>query len=477
MPRKGNFDRIAVSSRRIIGRWKESDRLLGSDDVSSSTFKWSMSDHPKIVYITAGAAGMYCGSCLRDNALAAALGDLGWDVTLLPLYTPIRVDEEDHSIDQIFFGGINVFLQQKIPLFRYLPAFLDRWLDNPALIRRVASRAVSVSASELGGMTLSMVKGEHGFQKKEVKRLVQWLKEVAKPDLICLTNLLVGGSIPALKRELGVPVVVTLQGDDVFLDELVEPWKSSVLLEMRRLAQEADGFITFSPFYRDSMSELLKIPSEKFHLTPLGVTVAESDEIYESGKQRERGNVIGYFARLSPEKGFDLVVSAFLLLAESHPEIRLHVGGWLSEKDRPYYHEQIQRIKSAGLLNRFFHQEAPDGDAKMEFLRGIDVFTVPARFQEPKGIYALEAMACGLPVVVPASGAFPAMRDSGAAVLLCYPDDPADLAARLSDLLSNPDEARHIGEQGREWVKVTNNRKAMALSTSKVFESVIAEIT
>ena len=146
---------------------------------------------------------MYCGSCLRDNALAAGLTRLGWDVTLLPLYTPIRVDEEDRSVDQVFFGGINVFLQQKIPLFRHLPAFLDRWLDNPLLIRRVASGALSVSAKELGSMTLSMVKGEDGFQRKEVTRLVQWLRDVAKPDLIWLTNLLVGGSIPALKRELG----------------------------------------------------------------------------------------------------------------------------------------------------------------------------------------------------------------------------------------------------------------------------------
>ncbi|NLT72454.1 MAG: glycosyltransferase family 4 protein [Verrucomicrobiaceae bacterium] len=433
-----------------------------------------MKSPPKIVYLTAGAAGMYCGSCLRDNALADGLSRLGWDVTLLPLYTPIRVDEEDRSVDQVFFGGINVFLQQKIPLFRHLPAFLDRWLDHPALIRRVASRAVSVSAKELGSMTLSMVKGESGYQRKEVSRLVRWIQEVAQPDLICLSNLLVGGAIPALKRELGVPVLVTLQGDDVFLDELVEPWKSKVLTEMRRLAGEADGFVTFSDFYRGHMSELLEVPEEKFHLTPLGVTVSGFDAVREARQGRKPGQVIGYFARLAPEKGFDLAVGAFIELAAKYPEARFHAGGWLSEKDRAFYEEQIARLAAAGLQDRFRHVEAPDGEAKMEFLKEIDIFTVPTRFHEPKGLYLLEAMACGLPCVVPSRGAFPEMIEASGGGLLCEPEDPADLARRLGELLEDPAAATRLGEAGRAWVEAENDRARMAEATADVFARYLA---
>ena len=429
---------------------------------------------PKVVYLTAGAGGMYCGSCLRDNALAAGLSALGWDVTLLPLYTPIRVDEEDRSVDQVFFGGINVYLQQKIPLFRHLPAFLDRWLDNPRLIKRVASGALSVSAKELGSLTLSMVKGEDGNQRKEVRRLVAWLRDVAKPDLICLTNLLVGGSIPALKRELGVPVLVTLQGDDVFLDELVEPWKSGVLAEMRKLAQPADGFLTFSEHSRSHMGGLLGIPLEKFHLTPLGVTVSEFDEVLAARIARPARQTLGYFARLSPEKGFDLAVSAFLELAPRFPALRFHAGGWLSPKDRDFHAAQVARIEAVGLSDRFLHVEAPDAEAKMAFLKGIDLFTVPARFVEPKGIYALEAMACGLPVVVPDRGAFPEMVASGGGGLLCRPDDAGDLAAKLADLLEHPDKATALGKQGREWVERCNSREAMARSTDEVFKRVLS---
>ena len=80
----------------------------------------------KITYITAGAGGMYCGSCIRDNALATALTRKGHDVTLLPLYTPTRTDEENVSQQRVFFGGISVYLEQYVSLFRKTPWLLDR---------------------------------------------------------------------------------------------------------------------------------------------------------------------------------------------------------------------------------------------------------------------------------------------------------------------------------------------------------------
>ena len=127
-----------------------------------------------IAYLTSGAASMYCGSCLHDNTLARAISQLDVDIQLIPTYTPIRTDEENTSVDRVFFGGVNVFLQQKIFLFRYLPAFLDRFLDAPWLLRKVTSKASSISASHLGSLTVSMLKGVRGNQRKEVRRLSRW---------------------------------------------------------------------------------------------------------------------------------------------------------------------------------------------------------------------------------------------------------------------------------------------------------------
>src|ERR1700754_4987904 len=112
----------------------------------------------RIAYITAGAAGMYCGSCLHDNTLAAALLKLGEGVILAPIYTPIRTDEVDVSEPRVFFGGINAYLQQKFPIFRRTPRWLDGWLDHPALLRLVAGRGVTVDPSKLGDMTVSMLR-------------------------------------------------------------------------------------------------------------------------------------------------------------------------------------------------------------------------------------------------------------------------------------------------------------------------------
>src|SRR5689334_15651317 len=114
----------------------------------------------RILYITAGAAGMYCGSCLRDNAIATELLKQGHDVVLMPIYTPTLVDEENVSLHRVFFGGISVYLEQYVPLFRHTPKLLDRLWDSEAALKMVARRSVAVDPQSLADLTISMLKGE-----------------------------------------------------------------------------------------------------------------------------------------------------------------------------------------------------------------------------------------------------------------------------------------------------------------------------
>src|SRR5438128_1077767 len=125
----------------------------------------------RVAYITAGAAGMFCGSCIHDNTLVSALLAQGHDALLIPTYTPIRTDERDVSQRRVFFGGINVYLQQKFALFRHTPWLLDRLLDGRRLLRWVSGFAVQIEARKLGELTVSMLRGEHGNQRKEVAKL------------------------------------------------------------------------------------------------------------------------------------------------------------------------------------------------------------------------------------------------------------------------------------------------------------------
>jgi len=163
----------------------------------------------RILQITAGAGGMYCGSCLLDNALAAELLRRGHDVMLLPVYTPTLTDATNVSDGHVFFGGISVYLEQHVPLFRKSPAVLDKLWDAVPVIRAATGRGISVDPHSLGSLTVSTLKGEEGFQAKEFRKLLGFLGEQPAFDIVVLPNSLLISLAPALRRALKVPVVGT----------------------------------------------------------------------------------------------------------------------------------------------------------------------------------------------------------------------------------------------------------------------------
>ena len=229
----------------------------------------------KIAYLTAGAAGMFCGSCMHDNTLARALMREGADVQLIPLYTPIRTDEQDVSGDKLFFGGINVYLQQNVPFYRHLPHWLTSAFDQRWLIRWATRRSTSVRAETLGPLTVSMLRGKEGFQRSEVERLAEWLSGELRPDVIVFTNMLIAGCAPAIKERLGAKIVVTLQGDDIFLDELTEPYRTQALDQIRRLSSSIDAYVSASNYYANHMADFLGLDRSKIRVLPLGLDVAD----------------------------------------------------------------------------------------------------------------------------------------------------------------------------------------------------------
>ena len=381
-----------------------------------------------IIYLTAGAGGMFCGSCLHDNALAAALTKSGWQVQLVPTYTPIRTDESDVSVDHVLFGGLNVYLQQKIPLFRHLPAWVDSFLDHPGLIRRVTASAMNTDAKTLGSLAHSMLQGEKGNQRKEVRRVCTWL-ESQNPSLLVFSNILIGGCIESIKRQIKVPVLVTLQGDDVFLDSLLDPWRSRCIDRIRQIAESVDGFIVHSDFFRDYMADYFSIPPAKFHVTPLGIDTTDFESLDETrSKDTSPDQVtIGYLARLAPEKGLaNLVDAALRLDLDRLPPVQLKIAGWLGPDQTDYAEEQWARLDATAWRDRYEYLGAVDRRQKLDFFRDIDLFCVPTAYQEPKGLYAIEAMAAGVPIVASNHGAFPELIKSSGGGCLLYTSDAAD---------------------------------------------------
>ncbi|WP_145421055.1 glycosyltransferase family 4 protein [Planctomycetes bacterium K23_9] len=413
----------------------------------------------KIVYLTAGAAGMYCGSCMHDNQLAGALRGRGVDCVLQPLYTPIRTDGKSVAQENVFFGGIQVYLLQQMPWLRFLPTPLLRMLDWPPLIRWATARASSTDAAKLGALSVSMLQGSHGYQAAEVRRLTHWMANEMRPDAIVLTNLLIGGALPEIRSALpNTKIAVVLQGDDIFLDHLPPKFRDEAISLCSGLIQEIDHVIVNSKFYGEKMGAMLSIPKEKIVVTPLSIDLAPFDFAPQNAEpvQSNADDVfrLGYLARIAPEKGLHHLVDAFVHLAsqKSHSDLELHVAGWLGESNRAYFDQLQTRIADAGLADRFYHHGSPDLNEKIAFLRKLDLLSVPTDYEDPKGLFVLEALAAGVPVVQPNHGAFGELIQSTGGGVTFTPGDAAELAGAIEKLKLDIDERLRLGQIGHAGV-------------------------
>lgn len=430
----------------------------------------------KVAYITAGAAGMYCGSCLHDNTLAAALIRKGHDVSLIPTYTPVRTDETDVSIDRVFYGAINVYLEQKAALFRHTPWLVDRMLDSPRLLSWATNRAGPTDARNLGALTLSVLQGEDGNQSKELEKLVVWLRDELRPDVVNLTNSMFLGMARRIRRELGVPILCSLQGEDIFLDDLVEPYASRVRQALIERARDVDGFIATSRYYVDHMSELMQTPKERIHHVRLGLKLDDFRGREPAAGEAGRPFTIGYLARICPEKGLHLLVEGFRRLVEQvgRERVRLEIAGYLAQRDRDYCDGILQQMKQQGLDGIVDYRGEVDRRGKIEFLESLDVLSVPTTYAEPKGLFVLEALASGVPVVQPRHGAFPEMLEATGGGLLVEPDSPPALAEALRGLMDDPARRAELGRKGREAVHRDYSDDVMAEATLAIYRRYVA---
>jgi glycosyltransferase involved in cell wall biosynthesis len=424
----------------------------------------------KILSLTAGAASMYCGSCMRDNALAAELIRLGHDVTLLPFYTPTLTDEDNVSRQQqVFFGGISVYLEQHMPWYRRAPRFVDRLLDSPRVIKAFTGGSISVDARQLGALTVSTLRGEDGHQRREIEKLLDFLKDEPRPDVVNIPYTLLICLAAPIRRVLNCPIVMTLQGEDLFLEALTEPYRAEALELVRSQVSQVDLFIAVSEYYARFMRDYLRIPEAKMRVGTLGVN---TKDLSVTTRQRRDPFTIGYFARVAPEKGLHNLADAYriLRLEKGLPPSRLLVAGYLPPEHKPYLKGIAEGLGAAGLADEFVYRGTVERAKKVQFFHDIDVLSVPSPYHEPKGLYLLEAMACGVPVVQPNHGAFPEMIERTGGGLLARSESGKDVAAALYDLWTNPARAAELGRRGAAGVRQHYTVTHMAERVLQVYE-------
>jgi glycosyltransferase involved in cell wall biosynthesis len=427
----------------------------------------------KILYLTGGAGRMYCGSCLRDNALATELIARGHDVQLLPVYTPTFTDEPNVSQNRVVLGGISAYLEQYVPLFRKSPAWLDGLWDSSWMLNLASRRSISTNPKMLGEMTVSVLKGEDGFQQKEIRKLIDWLKTEPLPDVINLPYSLLLGLAGPLKRELNRPICCTLQGEDLFLDSLREPYRGQALDLIRSHIDHVDLFLPISESYAEFMPSYLGIPAEKMRVVPIGINLHGFDV---ADREVNGSFTVGFLGRIAPEKGLHLLADAYKLLRREMgmSEARLEAAGWMAADCKSYLSDIKQSFENCGLGSEFNYRGVLDRPQKIDFLRQLDVMSVPATYDEPKGVSLLEAMACGVPLVQPRRGAFTEIMEQTAGGLLVEPDDPQSLAEGILNIYQNRKLAGELGRNGARGVREHYSAARMADQALEAYEKVLS---
>ena len=413
-----------------------------------------------IAYITAGAAGTLCGNCLGDNALALALKRQGHDVLLLPAYTPLLTDDTDVSDERVVFSGINLYLQAKYSFFRS-SGVLDRVLDNPRLLRWVSKFGVDTEPAKLGEMTQDMLRGAEGPYHREMQKLVAVLQAV-RPAIVHLTNSMLASTAEPIKQHLGVPVVCSLQGEADFLAGLPEPYREACYGLLRRHAAHIDAFVAPCADQADSMAAQLGIEAAQIETVLPGISL---EGFERRRKLRDDRFVVGFLARISEEKGLHLLADAVSHLRRQHPDrtVELRVAGWRRDSATEYLSRTGERFQfeDFGYLSR---------NAKLDFLHGLDAFSVPTTYRASKGLYVLEAMAAGVPVVQPGIGVFPELLKATGGGLTCEAGDSQDLAAKLGTLMTDSVHANRLGIGGQQAVRERFHIGRMASQTAALYQ-------
>ena len=336
----------------------------------------------RIAFITAGAGKMYCGACLHDALLIQGLVDAGNEVEVYMMYTPAVLDLEDMFLKpkKIFYSGINSYLSQKFDYFRDKIRNIHGLLANPSVVNFALGFGVSVRPEELGAMTLSVLQGTEGRQALELKELVSAVKTGGKKDIVIITNSMLVGMAPELKKELAIPVVCQLMGEEVFIKDLPEAYRTGSIKALRDHAKYVDMFISPGDYYVGEMSLFLAVNKNKFCVVPPAV----SPELYSGVSRKKEPCTVGFLSKMSKGKGLDILVDAFILLRKKYgKDARLVLGGQILSKEADsLWSEQQKKLKREGLWKYVEYRGALDFKGKKAFLSDISVFaqTFPLEF-------------------------------------------------------------------------------------------------
>lgn len=427
-----------------------------------------------IVYLITGSGGsFYCGNCYRDMLYIKAIRKVpGIIASAIPLYLPPDTSGLDAEFDKnVFFGAISMYLREKVPFLRKMPASLDK-IFNAAPMLKIAARQAGTTRTEgLENLTLNMIKGDNALREHEVDRLVAYLTKDSKPDAIHLSNALIIGLASQLKTRLNCKIICSLQNEDDWINEMVEPYQSKAWKMIAEESVHVDAFVSPSRYYKDLFISKTGVTGNNIYVVPSGIESSPAPE----PRKNDHAPALGYYCRINSQNGFDKIVDAFIDIKQLDKikGLTLHVSGGFTSDDKPFINKQLKKLKKLGLSDSVIIYDEFQGPPKEEFFSNIDIMSVPVRKYDAYGLYVLEANAAGVAVVQPATGAFPEILEKTGGGILYSPDNKDELVSGILKLFGDKKLMQNLGEIGRKNVRLELTLGNMSVGLSKVYSDIL----
>jgi len=381
----------------------------------------------KVLLIVPGAGDtFYCGNCFRDNLYAQALQNAGHEVSIMPLYLPLA-EKSEQSNTPLFFPATTYYVAQKFFKNKPVPRFLRTVLEAPFVLRLASHFSGTTSAKGMENMTLSMIKGDDINFVAQIEKVIEWVENTERPDVIHLSTSMLIGLAKAIKNRLDIPIVCSLQDEEVWLDSLEEEHAREAWKAIGNNVKFVDRFIASSEFYK--AVSFARIPEiQTIDVVYPGVNIDK----YQSSEPPDNPT-IGFFYRANHENGLDILANAFVQLKteNSIPNLKLKIGGGYTREN----HKFVSHIQN--ILKPFMSDVIWSEDYTLKehptFYKEISLICAPLRFEEGFGLYLAESFAAGRPAVVPDTGSF--REVVGDAGVLYAPNDSENLANALREIL------------------------------------------
>jgi glycosyltransferase involved in cell wall biosynthesis len=266
-----------------------------------------------------------------------------------------------------------------------------------------------------------------------------------------------------IKKKLDIPFIVTFHalGHVRRMHQAeADKFPAERLSIEEKAVQQADHIIAECPQDKEDLINYYNAPEHKISIVPCGFDAGEFYPIDKQEARRALGlpqneHIILQLGRMVPRKGVDNVIDALGRIDVKNKPVRLVIVGGeceeLTEEKSPEYARLVNMARKHGVVDKVLFAGRKNRDVLKFYYAASDLF-ITTPWYEPFGITPLEAMACGTPVVGSNVGGIKFSVKDAETGALVNPNDPDELAEKISELLNQPHILSRMSENAIERV-------------------------